>query len=94
VLCAAPFAATPAANAAPKKCFGKKIDKVVSGKNAKVKLKFNDVAYVSGKGATVIGKPYSRICGGPGRQILQAGKGKSMTDGGSGDDKILLHVKS
>lgn len=82
------------AEARPKKCFGKKINRVVTGKNKTVRLKFKDVTWVAGKGVKVIGKPYSRICAGPGRQTIKAGKGKSFTDAGPGNDRIILHPSS
>lgn len=82
------------ADARPKKCFGKKINKVVSGGKKKVKLGFKDVAWVSARNVTVIGKPHSRICAGAGRQIIYTGKGTSMTDAGPGDDKIVMAEKS
>lgn len=86
--------AGPNADARPKKCFGKRINKVVSANNRTVKLKYKDVAWVSGQNVTVVGKPYSRICAGSGRQVIRAGKGLSKTDAGPGDDKIVLHPKS
>ncbi|MBK5233414.1 MAG: hypothetical protein JJE13_10590 [Thermoleophilia bacterium] len=82
------------ADAGAKKCFGKKVNRVISGDGGKVKLDFKDVAFVSGNNVTVIGKPFSVICGGEGRQVIKAGKGRSLSDGGPGDDKILLHDKS
>lgn len=82
------------AEARPKKCFGKKINRVVSGSGGTVKLKYRDVAWVSGRNVTVIGKPYSRICAGAGRQVIKAGKGKSFTDAGPGNDRIVLHPSS
>jgi hypothetical protein len=81
------------AQAAPK-CFGKKVNRVISGDGGKHRLEFKDVAFVSGDNVTVIGKPFSVICGGDGRQIIRAGKGRSLSDGGPGNDKILLHDKS
>ena len=84
----------PAESAQARKCFGKKVNRVVSGDGGKVRLKFKDVAFVSGRNVTVIAKPYSRICAGPGRQILHPGKGRSLTDAGPGDDRIILHKKS
>jgi len=42
----------------------------------------------------VIARPYSRICAGPGRQVIRAGKGWSKTDAGPGNDKIILHRSS
>lgn len=85
---------TGEAEARPKKCFGKKINRVVSGKNKTVRLKFKDVTWVAGRNVTVIGKPYSRICAGAGRQVIKAGKGKSFTDAGPGNDRIILHPSS
>ncbi|MGK2955477.1 MAG: hypothetical protein ACSLFI_07405 [Solirubrobacterales bacterium] len=81
------------ARAAPK-CFGQKVDRVVNGDGGTVRLEFKEVAFVSGNNVTVIGKPYSVICGGDGRQIIKAGKGHTLSDGGAGNDKILLHDKS
>ena len=92
-MCAIWMAAGPA-DAGAKSCFGKKVNRVVSGDGGKVKLGFKDVTYVSGKDVTVIGKPYSVICGGEGRQIIKAGKGKSLSDGGPGNDNISMHDKS
>ena len=40
------------AEAAPSKCFGKKINKVVKGNNKKVKLGFKDVAWIAGDKVT------------------------------------------
>ncbi len=86
---------TPAGvDAAPKKCFGKKINRTVKGGKKTVRLKFKDVVWVQGRNVTVIGKPHSRICAGPGRQVIRAGKGTSLTDAGPGNDKIVLHDKS
>ena len=82
------------AQAAPKKCFGKKVDRVITKDGGKARLGFKEVAYVSGNNVTVIGKPNSVICGGEGRQIIKAGKGKSLSDGGPGNDKIFMHDKS
>ena len=82
------------ADAAGKKCFGKKVNRVIKGANQTVRAGFRDVVWVSGNNVTVIGKPYSRICGGSGRQIIRAGKGLSHSDGGAGNDKIILHPKS
>ncbi len=82
------------ASAAPSKCFGKKINKVVKGNSKKVKLEFRDVAWIAGNRVTVTARPYSRICADDGRQIVYAGKGTSFTDTGSGDDRIVLHPKS
>lgn len=76
------------ADARPSKCFGKKINRVVSSNGGTVRLKYRDVAWVSGKGVTVIGKPFSRICAGEGSQTIRAGKGINFTDGGPGDDRI------
>lgn len=87
-------AGTQTASAAPKKCFGKKVNKVISGSNKKVKLKFKDVTWIAGNKVTVIAKPYSRICSDEGRQIVYAGKGKTWTSTGAGDDKIRLHKSS
>ncbi len=78
------------AQAAPAKCFGKKINKVVKGSNKKVKLGFGDVAWIAGNKVTVIGKPYSRICADAGSQTVRAGKGKSLTSTGAGNDKIYI----
>src|SRR5689334_14217475 len=68
------------ADARPSKCFGKKINRVVSSNGGTVRLKYRDVAWVSGKGVTVIGKPFSRICAGEGSQTIRAGKGINFTD--------------
>jgi len=82
------------AEAAPKTCFGKKVNRMIRADGVKVRVGFRDVVWVSGKGTTVIGKPYSRICAGPGPQTIRAGKGRSRTDGGPGDDRIILHPSS
>ncbi len=84
----------PDADARPKKCFGKRINRVVGGSGKTVRLKFKDVTWVAGDRVTVIGKPYSRICSGDGRQVIKAGKGKSLTDAGPGNDRIILHPSS
>ena len=81
----------PPADAAGKRCFGKKVNRVINANNQTVRAGFRDVIWVSGNNVTVIGKPYSRICAGAGRQIIRAGKGLSHSDGGSGNDKIVLH---
>ncbi len=82
------------ADAGAKKCFGKKVNRVVKADGGTVRLKFKDVTYVSGRNVTVIAKPYSRICAGGGRQIIRAGKGRSLTDAGPGNDRIVLHRSS
>ncbi len=84
----------PAGAAEGAKCFGKKVNRVVKDDGGTVRLKFKDVVFVSGRNVTVIAKPYSRICSGAGRQIIRAGKGRSLTDAGPGDDRIVLHRKS
>jgi len=84
----------PSADAAPKKCFGKKVNRVIGGKNKTVRVKFKDVTWVAGSNVTVIGKPYSRICADRGRQIIRPGKGRSLTSTGRGDDVIRLHRSS
>lgn len=76
------------ANARPSQCFGKEINRVVSSNGGTVRLKFRDVTWVSGKGVTVIGKPFSRICAGEGSQTIYAGKGINFTDAGPGNDRI------
>lgn len=85
--------AQPAA-AAPKKCFGKKVNRVISGDNKKVKLKFKDVTWIKGDKVTVIAKPYSRICSDEGRQYVHPGKGRTFTSTGADDDRIYLHNSS
>ncbi len=82
------------ADARPKKCFGKKINRVVTGSKKTVRLKFGDVAWIAGDRVTVIGKPYSVICADRGRQIVRAGKGKSRTSTGADNDRITLHPSS
>ena len=62
------------ADARPSKCFGKKINRVVTGQNKTVRLKFRDVTWVAGDRITVIGKPFSRICAWEGSQTIRAGK--------------------
>ncbi|HTU13884.1 MAG TPA: calcium-binding protein [Solirubrobacterales bacterium] len=85
--------ADPAA-AAPKKCFGKKVNRVISGNGKKVKLKFRDVTWIKGDRVTVIAKPYSRICSDEGRQYVHAGKGRTFTSTGADDDRVYLHNSS
>jgi Ca2+-binding RTX toxin-like protein len=85
-------AAAPQASA--RQCFGKQVNRVVSGDNRTVKLKFKDVVWVSGKRVTVIGKPYSTICAGAGPQTIRAGKGRSRTDAGPGNDRIFIAKSS
>ena len=87
-------AATTSAEAAPSKCFGKKVNKVVKGNNKKVKLGFKDVAWIAGDKVTVIGKPYSTICADAGTQIVKAGKGRSRTSTGAGNDRIYIAKSS
>lgn len=82
------------ADAAARTCFGKKVNRVISGNNKKVKLEFKDVAWIKGDKVTVIGKPYSRICADQGRQIVRPGKGRTWTNTGADDDKIFLHKSS
>jgi len=95
LLCAALLTAgAPRAEAAAKKCFGKKVNRVINASNQSVQVGFKDVVWVSGKNVTVTGKPYSRICAGAGTQIVKAGKGRSLTDTGPGNDRIILHDKS
>ncbi|MCB0827296.1 MAG: hypothetical protein KDB62_00620 [Solirubrobacterales bacterium] len=84
----------PAAEAAPKMCFGKKINRVIKGKNKKVRVKFKDVTWIAGDRITVIGKPYSHICADRGRQFVFPGKGRSFTDTGRDNDRIELHPSS
>ncbi|MGK2932454.1 MAG: hypothetical protein ACSLFD_06760 [Solirubrobacterales bacterium] len=91
-LCALVF--VPGGSAEAKQCFGKKVNRVVKGDGGTVRLKFKDVTFVSGRNVTVIAKPYSRICAAGGRQVIRAGKGRSLTDAGPGDDRIVLHKKS
>lgn len=83
-----------AAEAVPSKCFGKKINRVIAGDNRTVKLDFKDVAWIAGDKVTVIGKPYSRICSDDGNQIVKAGKGRSLTSTGDGDDRIYIAKSS
>ncbi|MGK2955478.1 MAG: hypothetical protein ACSLFI_07410 [Solirubrobacterales bacterium] len=84
----------PAGSAEAAQCFGKKVNRVISGDDGKHRLEFKDVTYISGENVTVIAKPYSRICAGDGRQIIRAGKGWSRTDAGPGNDRIILHRSS
>ena len=84
-------ASPPAADARPKKCFGKKINRVIKGKKKKVRVKFKDVTWIAGDRITVIGKPYSHICANRGRQFVFPGKGRSMTNTGRDNDRIELH---
>jgi Ca2+-binding RTX toxin-like protein len=87
-------AGAPPAGAAVKLCFGKKVDRFIKAGNQSVRVGFKDVVWVSGRNVTVIGKPYSRICAGTGPQTVMAGKGRSLTDTGPGNDRIILHDKS
>ena len=82
------------ADAAARQCFGKKVNRVISGNNKKVKLKFKDVAWIAGDKVTVIARPYSRICADDGRQFVHPGKGRTWTSTGTDDDKIFLHKSS
>ena len=82
------------ASAAPKKCFGKKVNTVVNGNNRTVRLGFRDVAWIAGNKVTVIGKPYSVICAGAGSQTVRAGKGRNLTDTGAGNDRIFMGKSS
>ena len=89
LIAAAIIAGSPSrAEARPSKCFGKKINRVVTGKGKTVRLKFRDVTWVEGERITVIGKPFSRICAGQGSQTIRAGKGINFTDAGPGNDFI------
>lgn len=81
-------------DARPKKCFGKKINRVVKGSGKTVRLKYRDVAWVAGDRVTVIGKPYSVICADRGRQTVRAGKGRSRISTGADADRIILHRSS
>ncbi len=76
------------ASARPSHCFGKKVNRVVKGENKTVRLKYRDVAWISGRHVTVIGKPFSRICAGEGSQKIITGKGITFTDAGPGNDRI------
>ncbi|HMT03959.1 MAG TPA: calcium-binding protein [Solirubrobacterales bacterium] len=83
------LAVTPGqAEARPAKCFGKKINRVISGDSKTVRLKYRDVAWVAGDKVTVIGKPFSHICAGEGSQTIRTGKGITFTDAGPGNDRI------
>jgi len=77
------------ANAAPAKCFGKKINRTITGKNKTVHLGYRDVPWITGDRIKVIAKPNSTICAGNGNQVIYAGKGNSKTDAGPGNDKIF-----
>ncbi len=81
-------------DASARKCFGKKVNRVIKGKNKTVRLSFKDVTWIAGNKITAIGKPYSRICADRGRQFVRAGKGKSRTSTGRGNDRINLHPSS
>jgi Ca2+-binding RTX toxin-like protein len=81
-------------DAAARSCFGKKVNRVIKASNQKIRLGFKDVVWISGRNVTVTGRPYSRICAGAGSQTVRAGKGRSMTDTGAGNDRIILHAKS
>lgn len=85
---------TEEAGGASRTCFGQKVDRVVRADDARVRVGFRDVVWVSGHDTTVIGKPYSVICAGEGSQTIRAGKGRSRTDAGPGDDRIILHPAS
>lgn len=82
------------AEAGARQCFGKRVNRIVSGNNKKVKLKFKDVTWVAGDRVTVIARPYSRICADQGRQIVYPGKGRTFTSTGADNDRIYLHPSS
>src|SRR5688500_18194603 len=65
------------ADAAARKCFGKKVNRVISGNNKKVNLEFKDVTWIAGDRVTVVARPYSRICADEGRQFVHPGKGRT-----------------
>ncbi|MEX1219154.1 MAG: calcium-binding protein [Solirubrobacterales bacterium] len=87
-------AVTPQAEGAGKICFGEEVNRVINASDQSVRVGFKDVVWVSAKNVRVIGKPYSRICAGAGSQTVEAGKGRSLTDTGPGNDRIILHAKS
>ncbi|MCB0861743.1 MAG: hypothetical protein KDB66_00850 [Solirubrobacterales bacterium] len=70
------------------KCFGKSVDRVITGSHKKVTVGAREVVRVEGNGITVVGKAFTRICAGDGPQTIFAGKGWSFTDGGPGNDRI------
>lgn len=82
------------AAARPSQCFGKRIDRVVSGSDRTVRLKYRDVAWISGDRVKVIAKPYTVACAGRGRQTVIAGKGRSIISTGADADRVLLHPSS
>jgi Ca2+-binding RTX toxin-like protein len=90
--CVLPGISPQAASA--KQCFGERVNRVVAADGVTVRLKFKDVAWVSGNRVTVIGKPYSTICAGAGSQTIRAGKGRSRTDAGPGRDRIFIGKSS
>ncbi|MCB0861742.1 MAG: calcium-binding protein [Solirubrobacterales bacterium] len=80
---------TGRAEAVPSQCFGKPINRVITGDHKTVHLKFRDVTWVAGDHVTVIGKPFSHICAGDGKQTIYTGKGITFTDAGPGNDRIF-----
>lgn len=86
--------AAGSASARPSKCFGKRINRVVSGSERTVRLKYGDVAWIAGDRVRVVARPYSVVCADRGRQTVVAGKGRSLTNTGRDADRILLHKSS
>ncbi|MCO5315056.1 MAG: calcium-binding protein [Solirubrobacterales bacterium] len=82
------------ASARPAKCFGKKINKVVTGSGKTVRLKYRDVAWIAGDRVTVITKPDATVCSDSGRQTIRVDKGRTRVNTGADSDRIFLHSKS
>ena len=76
------------AGAAPARCFGQKVDRVITGSNKTVNVGAREVVFVEGNRITVKATAFSRICAGDGSQTIEAGQGWSFTDGGPGNDRI------
>ena len=76
------------AGAAPARCFGQKVDRVITGSNKTVNGGAREVVFVEGNRITVKATAFSRICAGDGSQTIEAGQGWSFTDGGPGNDRI------
>ncbi|HNG57886.1 MAG TPA: hypothetical protein PLX70_10630, partial [Solirubrobacterales bacterium] len=67
------------AGAAPARCFGQKVDRVITGSNKTVNVGAREVVFVEGNRITVKATAFSRICAGDGSQTIEAGQGWSFT---------------
>jgi len=83
-----------AASARPKTCFGKRINRVISGSNRTVHLEWGDTAWIAGDRVTVKGASNSYICADRGRQYIHTAKGTSKVATGDGDDIVVLYPVS